>query len=665
MPAAAGGRALPSSSYSYRSQPFDPSQDQDKQSEPRRARPHVPPYDEGRSDTTGPRLLYNGQQNNYRRDATSTNTSSVAGGLAVTAVQTSPYQSQLTGRGHNAAAMSTRPTSTQPQCSGGYQGVGDISRQMDAPPAYATSSSSTGRHRLSVVGPPPCATSGFVMTAPPQSSMLPGDTPFGLRMPRGIPHANNTGNSNEARGSTSSLHAGNSQGSFSALVPPPNNGVTTQASFGNADSERMRNGNTLGIETVYNVGGARRGNATAMGPGSPSRSPTNAQQAPLTTWTSPPRSRSSTVVSTGPRSPSVSPRALPAMAVSTRTSSFRSQGRSPPSSPVSTSSRARQPSASSYTRPSFSGQTYTTNDNHNGEGYDSNTKSMATTGYVSSCVTDHESNMDDSRTYETGTVGSGTYQSSTIAMTRSNSYTATLGGDEETATYLSGTIASQTIETAQTDGSGTYGQSFDSTFQTSRETYDTGEDTEMENSQGQRSNHGRKNKIVTKLNRWKQSRWGNNEDMSTCDTDGHQCKPFDYAAFREDKQNPKSRGRSGSATSPRSSKEILSTSPSGMSLGTADINARVVQKERIDYENTQQEHGYLAILLTLTQTLILAAMMAFCGAAPLKINWSIGPYPDALSEFGAKNPYLMIEMKEWWRFFYASTTQYRCRPAAL
>lgn len=580
----------------------------------------------------------------------------MAGGLAVTAVQTSPYQFQSTGRGHNAAAMATRTTSSQPQYnSGRYQGVGDKRRQMGAPPAYATSSSSTGRDRLSVAGPPPCST----LTAPPHLQS-PIDTPFGIRMPRSILHANNTGNNNEARDSSLPVPAGNSQGRFSTLVPPPNNGVTTQAAFGNVqsrlaspptNSETVSNDTTLGIETVYNVGGASRGNATAMGPGSPSRSPTNAQQAPLTSWTSPPRSRSSTGASTNPRSPSVSPRALPAVAVSTRTGSFRSQGRSPPSSPVSTSSRARNPSAYSYTRPSFSGQTYTTNDNHDGEGYDSNTEGMATTGYVSSYVTDHESNMDDSRTYETGTVGSGAYQSSTIAMTRSHSYTATLGDDEETATYLSGTIASQTVETAQTDGSGTYGQSFDSTFQTSRETYDTGEDTEMENSRGQRSNHGRKNKILTKLNRWKQSRWGDTEDMSTCDTNGHRGKPFDYAAFREDKQNPKSRGRSESATSPRSSKENLSTCPSGVSLETADIDARVVRKERIDYENTQQEHGYLAILLTLIQTLILAAMMAFCGAAPLKINWSIGPYPDALSEFGAKNPYLMIEMNEWWRFF--------------
>ena len=657
MPAAAaGGRALPSSSY--RSQPFGPSQDQDKQSEPRRARPHVPPYDEGRSDTTGPRLLYIGQQNNYRRDTSSTNASSMAGGLAVTAVQTSPYQFQSTGRGHSAAAMGTRATSSKLQYnSGRYQGVGDKRRQMGAPPAYATSSSSTGRDRLSVAGPPACST----LTAPPHPQS-PIDTPFGIRMPRSILHAaNNTGNNNEARGSSLPVPAGNSQGRFSTLVPPPNNGMTTQAAFGNVqsrlaspptNSETVSNDNTLGIETIYNVGGASRGNATAMGPGSPSRSPTNAQQAPLTTWTSPPRSPSSTGASTNPRSPSVSPRALPAMAVSTRTSSFRSQGRrSHPSSPVSTSSRARDPSASSYTRSSFSGQTDATNDNHDGEEYDSNTEGMGTTGYVSSYVTDHESNMDDSWTYETGTVGSGTYQSSTIAMTRSHSYTATLGDDEETATYLSGAIASQTIGTAQTDGSGTYGQSFDSTYQTSRETYDTGEDTEVENSWGQQSNHGKKNKIVTKLNRWKQSRWGSTQDVSTYDTDGHQGKPFDYAAFRENKQISKSRGRSGSATSPRTSREILSISPSGVSLGTADIEARVVRKERIDYENTQQEHGYLAILLTLSQTLILAAMMAFCGAAPLKINWSIGPYPDALSEFGAKNPYLMIEMNEWWRFF--------------
>ena len=671
MPAAAGGRAPPSSSCRF--QPFQQSQDQDtrpsKQSQPQSARPYVPPYDEGRSDTTGPRLLYNGQQSNYRRD---TNSSSMAGGLA--GLQTSPCRSQSTGSGHIAATMGIRP-GTQPYCSGRSRDEGYGSRHMDAPFVDATSSS---RDRLSVAGPPAGSTTGFVMTAPSQTSMLPGDTPFGIRMPRGIPHAHNADNNsnnndNEARGSSSPSPAGNSsgissqrQGRFSVLVPPPNSiNITTgsfRPSFGNiqtrlaspsADVERTTNGNALGVEAIYQVGGALGGNAIAIGPGSPPRSPTNAQQAPPTTPASYPRSPSSTAISTTTRSPSVSPRALPAMAVSTRTSSFRSQGISPTSSPVSATSRARNPSASSaYTRPSLSGQTYAINDNHNRGAYDSNTEGMETSGYASSYVTDYETNMDDSRTYETGTIGSGTYQSSTIAMTRSYSYTATLGDDEETATYLSGTIASQTIQTAQTDGSGTYGQSFDSTYQTSRETYDTGEDTEVDYSRGQRSNHGKKSKLATKLNRWKRSRWGNTEDMSTYDTDGHQGKPFDYAAFRGDKEKSKSRGRSGSATSPRSSKEILSTSPSGVSLGTAEyINAQVVRKERIDYENTQQQHGYLAILLTLIQTLILAAMMAFCGAAPLKINWSIGPYPDALSEFGAKNPYLMIEMNEWWRFF--------------
>ena len=639
--------APPSYTYMHRSQqPSHPShahgQGKQSQSHPRQARPYVPPYDERRCDTTGPRLLYNGQQINvHASSAGSSNrdTSTMGDG------------SRLQHSGRNTSSSSR------------YEGVGNGNRQIDVPPDH---------------------TADF-RTAPIHASwgspMLPGDTPFGIRTPRGIPRANGAGNGKEsARWSSSQSPAGNNgtsgigcEGRFSALVPPPSNAFTTgtQPGFGDVQTRlaspptgngtRKSNGNTFGVEAIYQAGGTFGGsNSTGitMGPGSPPRSPSNQTMLTSKTPASPPRSPSGTVVSSIPRSPSVSPRALPAMAVglSTRNNSFGSQGRSPPSSPVSTS-RARSPSAvtSSYTRPSFSGQTHTTNNNGD-EKYDSNAEGMATTGYVSSYFSDYESNMDDSRTYETGTVGSGTYQSSTIAMNRSHSYTATL--DEETATYQSGTIASQTIQTAQTDDSGTFGKSFDSTYQTSRETYDTGEDTEVEESRGQQSNGGKKkstSRFVTNFNRWKQGRQRNTDDRSTSrsayDTDGRQGKAFDYTAFREGKQASKSGGSSGPATSPQLSKEILPTSPSGVSLGTADIDAQVIRKEKIDYENTQQQHGYLAILLTLIQTLILAAMMAFCGAAPLKINWSIGPYPDALSEFGAKNPYLMVEMNQWWRFF--------------
>lgn len=43
--------------------------------------------------------------------------------------------------------------------------------------------------------------------------------------------------------------------------------------------------------------------------------------------------------------------------------------------------------------------------------------------------------------------------------------------------------------------------------------------------------------------------------------------------------------------------------------------------------------------------------MIQCGVAPLKINPMIGPYPDALNYWGAKNSVLIIEDGEAWRLF--------------
>lgn len=63
----------------------------------------------------------------------------------------------------------------------------------------------------------------------------------------------------------------------------------------------------------------------------------------------------------------------------------------------------------------------------------------------------------------------------------------------------------------------------------------------------------------------------------------------------------------------------------------------------------QQKFGYLSILFSLAQTVILAIMMIQCGVAPLQINPMVGPYPDALSDWGAKNAVNILEDGEWWR----------------
>ena len=63
----------------------------------------------------------------------------------------------------------------------------------------------------------------------------------------------------------------------------------------------------------------------------------------------------------------------------------------------------------------------------------------------------------------------------------------------------------------------------------------------------------------------------------------------------------------------------------------------------------KQKYGYFSYLFSIAQTLVLIIMMVQCGVAPFNVNPMIGPYPDALSNWGAKNTVLILEDDEWWR----------------
>jgi len=63
----------------------------------------------------------------------------------------------------------------------------------------------------------------------------------------------------------------------------------------------------------------------------------------------------------------------------------------------------------------------------------------------------------------------------------------------------------------------------------------------------------------------------------------------------------------------------------------------------------RQQYGYCSILFSIVQTVILGLMMWQCGVAPLQLNPMIGPYPDALSEWGGKNSVLILEDNELYR----------------
>lgn len=68
-----------------------------------------------------------------------------------------------------------------------------------------------------------------------------------------------------------------------------------------------------------------------------------------------------------------------------------------------------------------------------------------------------------------------------------------------------------------------------------------------------------------------------------------------------------------------------------------------------DYYYVKQKYGFLSIGLSVIQLLVLMLMLALCGVAPLDVNPMVGPYPDALSSWGGKNVYRMLEGKEVWR----------------
>lgn len=69
-----------------------------------------------------------------------------------------------------------------------------------------------------------------------------------------------------------------------------------------------------------------------------------------------------------------------------------------------------------------------------------------------------------------------------------------------------------------------------------------------------------------------------------------------------------------------------------------------------DYYYVRQKYGYLSIGVSTAQLATLAVMMALCGVAPLDVNPMVGPYPDAISEWGGKNTYLILEDFEIWRY---------------
>jgi membrane associated rhomboid family serine protease len=96
---------------------------------------------------------------------------------------------------------------------------------------------------------------------------------------------------------------------------------------------------------------------------------------------------------------------------------------------------------------------------------------------------------------------------------------------------------------------------------------------------------------------------------------------------------------------------FLSKSASlGQTFETADSTIKEVNSDGGD--SFFRVNGPVAVFtmgVTAIQLLILMLQLAMCGVAPLDVNPMIGPFPDAFSQWGGKNPYLLLQENEWWR----------------
>ena len=63
----------------------------------------------------------------------------------------------------------------------------------------------------------------------------------------------------------------------------------------------------------------------------------------------------------------------------------------------------------------------------------------------------------------------------------------------------------------------------------------------------------------------------------------------------------------------------------------------------------RQRHAPFSTMFCVVQCVILPVMMRQCGVAPLSVNPMVGPYPDTLNYWGAKNAVLIVEDGEVYR----------------
>ena len=101
----------------------------------------------------------------------------------------------------------------------------------------------------------------------------------------------------------------------------------------------------------------------------------------------------------------------------------------------------------------------------------------------------------------------------------------------------------------------------------------------------------------------------------------------------------------------------------GKDSGDGNYTKRSQRSMRFHYSNVsentsfgdssviiKQQVAWGCIGLSAFQFAILTTQVLLCGIASLSINPTIGPYPDAFSEWGGKNAYLLVEGQQYFRF---------------
>ena len=92
----------------------------------------------------------------------------------------------------------------------------------------------------------------------------------------------------------------------------------------------------------------------------------------------------------------------------------------------------------------------------------------------------------------------------------------------------------------------------------------------------------------------------------------------------------------------------LETSENFKSMSTEMTEATETTDDSFILLN-KQGYAVVTIVVLTVQLTILLIQLCLCGMAPLEVNPVVGPYPDAFSEWGAKNAYLMIEERQYFR----------------